>query len=81
MEVRMSQEPNFDCKDVWKVARALLGNSINYDVTHGMNAYNECIFCNGNVYHDKNPDKILHEINCPVKIAHDLLVGAEDETV
>ena len=71
-------EPRFDPHDVWKVARALLGNAINYEVTCGMNAYNECAYCSGHVYWNQDADTIQHDHNCPVQIARDLLVGATE---
>ena len=62
--------------DVWKVARALLANAINWDRERGRNAYNECAHCSAWVYHNEDADKIEHKPECPVLAARDLLTGA-----
>lgn len=73
--------PQFKNEDVWKVAQTLLDHFVIWDVQCGMNAYNECRYCNGHVYWDKDGADIVHDSNCPVLVAKDLLTGAPDDWV
>lgn len=67
------KSPEFSVDDVRSVATALLEVATRNDVTRGMNAYNECRFCNGEVWWNEPDDKIVHESNCPVLKARDLM--------
>lgn len=72
-----SKEPQFRKEDVWAVAAAI-GDGINYEVTYGRNAYDECMHCGASRYHDKKDfpaKRFLHDKNCVVLIARDLLTG------
>lgn len=66
---------DFNANDVKRVAEALLEWHYDYDVQHGMNAYNECRFCSGRVYWNKDVNEIKHDADCVVLIAKDLLTG------
>lgn len=51
------------------LAEAVLKNAYIYDVTRGMNAYNECTHCGAFVYWDEPTSKMEHDSECPVLIA------------
>jgi hypothetical protein len=68
---------DFNEKDVKRVAESLLEWHIDWEVSRGMNAYNECKHCNGRVYWNKDITNLKHDTNCVVLIAKDLLTGLE----
>ncbi len=72
------RDPQFNTIDVWKLARAVVENHAEWD--HAGSAYSDydkyvCRFCDRDSA--RRPDwKILHDTDCPVLIAQDLLTGA-----
>ena len=76
VRAQMFRTPQFSPTDVWAVARAFLEMHYDSDVSRGMNAYNECRYCNGKIDWREDPEKIKHEPTCPVLVARDLLTGA-----
>lgn len=66
---------DFNPTDVKRVAEALLEWHIDWDIAHGMNAYNECKHCNGKVYWNRDIRELNHDPDCVVLIAKDLITG------
>jgi len=63
----------FNKEDVLIVAKAVTENPLRY-VDKDLDSYWYCEFCNSKLEeYFGNPDDFIHDINCPVLIAQDIL--------
>lgn len=60
----------FDKEDIKKVAEAMVGDCITYD---GYSDDYSCDFCSGHRVYQQ--EKFVHQLDCPVLVAQDLLTG------
>ena len=67
----------FNKDDVLVVAKAMMESHSDFNSDDYSNDYYNCLHCNG-VSPDwaTNDSQIKHDLNCPVLIAQDILVGS-----
>ena len=63
-------EPRFSPDDVWALARAVLEGP----VCENVRCRNECQYCGVEAHWQTKP--FPHALNCPVRVAQDVLTGA-----
>ncbi len=56
-----------------RLAEAVIHTAYRYEVSHGMNAYNECNHCPASVYWDEAVSTMEHDSECPVLLAEAIM--------